>query len=308
MNMQALQPETAQDSRAARALYACPRCRGTLDVAGGEMICPRDGYRAGLVDGIRDFMSPEELSRHEVFLDEYRAIRSSEGRGSDDPADYLELPFVRQDHPKSGEWRMRAESMAWLREHLARVGPAPRTLLDAGAGNCWLTRRMAEWGHEAVALDMNVDAHDGLAAGRHYLEHLPLHFDRVRADFEHLPFADEVFDAVVFNGAFHYSQDMRASLAEAARTVRAGGAIIIIDSPIYADYASGMKMVAERAKPGRAAFLTYNGLRLMSAALDLGLRVDVPNPGIVARLKKRATEIRMGREIATMGRVVLSLR
>lgn len=203
---------------------------------------------------------------------------------------------------------MRAESMRWLREALGRMnhGAALR-VLDAGAGNCWLTRRLAEWGHEAVALDLNLDDRDGLGAGRHYLEALPIRFERVRSDYEGLPFAAGSFDAVVFNGAVHYADDLRAVLAEACRVTVPGGAVFLIDSPIYADASDGMKMLAERAVTGRAGFLTFDALRRTADALGLDLHVDIPRLGALRRLKRRITEIRMGRKIATMGRVTLTV-
>lgn len=288
--------------------YQCPNCAAVLVEEGGALVCPRDGYRNVPCGGIRDFLSADRARAHAGFLEEYRAIRDAEGRGSDDAALYLVLPSVPDGRADSKEWAMRAESMRWLREALGRMnrGAALR-VLDAGAGNCWLTRRLAEWGHEAIALDLNLDERDGLAAGRHYLEALPLRFERVRSEYERLPFAAGSFDAVVFNGAVHYADDLRAVLAEACRVTVPGGAVIIIDSPIYSDFSSGMKMRAEREVKGRAGFLTFSDLGLIADELGLELHVDIPQLGALRRLKRRITEFRMSREIATMGRVTLTV-
>ncbi len=286
--------------------YQCPNCAVVLVREGAALVCPRDGYRNLPEAGVRDFLPVDRARAHAAFLDQYRAIRDAEGRGSDDAAHYLALPTVPAGRADSKEWGMRAESLRWLHEALRGMNRgAALSVLDAGAGNCWLTRRLAEWGHEAVALDLNLDDRDGLGAGRHYLEALPIRFERVRSDYEGLPFAAGSFDAVVFNGAVHYADDLRAVLAEARRVTVPGGAVFLIDSPIYADAADGMRMLAERAVQGRAGFLTFDALRGAAEALGLELRVDIPRLGPLRRLKRRLTEVRMGRAIATMGRVTL---
>ncbi|HVZ39715.1 MAG TPA: class I SAM-dependent methyltransferase [Candidatus Kapabacteria bacterium] len=286
--------------------YACPTCRRPLVEDGDDLLCMHDGFRSRQCNGVRGFLSAREAECHASFVEEYGAIRSAEGRGSDGPEHYLALPDAPVADPKHEEWRMRGESMRWLMGVLARHF-AGRTLaiVDAGAGNCWLSRHLAEAGHEVVALDVFADARDGLAAGRHYLEHLPISFDRVLADYASLPFVNACVDVVIYNGAFHYAGDMRGVLAEAVRVLRPGGLAIILDSPIYSDYASGMKMLAERRIKGRSAFLTFAGLRLMADALAFELEIDVPRRSLFTRLKRRLAEVRMGREVATMGRVVL---
>lgn len=289
-------------------IFRCPICRGPLAGHGGALVCADDGMRCEAVDGVYDFMTAAEREEHARFLDEYRAIRRAEGRGSDDAEYYLALPEVGPEDPRHAEWMQRSESMRWLEARLARsYAGAPLSILDAGAGNCWLSRRLAEAGHDVVAADVNDDPYDGLLAGRVYLEHLPVAFDRVRADFASLPFADAQFDVVVFNGSFHYAHDMRAVLAEARRVTRAGGEIIITDSPIYSDFTSGVRMVEERRVKGRAGFLTFAGLRLMAQAVGLRLGIEVPPVALIERLKRKVTEFRLGREIATMGKVVFGI-
>lgn len=197
--------------------------------------------------------------------------------------------------------------MEWLRKFLAERFPN-RTLdvLDAGAGNCWLTRHLAEWGHRAVALDIDDDPRDGLAAGSHVLASLPISFQRVRADFVHLPFVDSAFDLVIFNGAFHYALDQGQLLDEALRATRPGGAVVLIDSPVYTTAEDGEKMMAERAEQGRARYLTIMGLNDLANARGLKLEVFTPSIGFFNWLRKQAAELRRGRELAIMDRIVFN--
>jgi len=71
-------------------------------------------------------------------------------------------------------------------------------------------------------------------------------FDRLVAPFEEVPLPDQSADLAVFNAALHYATDLGATLAEASRLVRPGGAIAILDSPFYAREADGVAMVAEK--------------------------------------------------------------
>src|SRR5690606_2535613 len=99
-----------------------------------------------------------------------------------------------------------------------------------------------------------------LAAGRHYLEQLPIAFHRIRASFDSLPFMSDSFDVCIFNASFHYSEDPFSVMNEMARTVKNDGHIIIIDSPFYHKEESGLKMMNERAIRGRSSFVTYKGM------------------------------------------------
>lgn len=256
-------------------------------------------------DGIYDFLTPELFGHHQGFLDQYHRIRRSEKRGAEQAAWYLALPSVSEDHPFRKEWEQRKESMEWLRKFLAESFPKRNlNILDAGAGNCWLTRQLAEWGHNTVALDIDDDPRDGLGAGSHVLASLPISFQRVRADFAQLPFVESTFDLVVFNGSFHYALDQGQVLDEALRVVRPTGAVVVIDSPVYTTAEDGEKMVSERAEQGRARYLTIMGLNDLANARGLPLEVFTPRFGFFGWLRKQVTEIRRGREIAMMDRIV----
>lgn len=294
------------------SLYICPVCHAVLEHEGEALRCPRDGYVNIPNDGIRDFLSAGLEAAHERFIEEYTAIRHAEGRGWESADNYLIYPYILLHGALGEEVKLRAESLEWLwryiTDHVQKNADRewnPLTVLDAGAGTCWLTRYLAEWGHSAVALDITIDDRDGLGAGRHYLRNLPLTFDRVRAGFEDMPFAAGSFDAVVFNGSLHYALDMHRVLVEATRVLKPEGAIIIIDSPFYHDSASGEKMLREREGNNRSGYLTYDRLGEHADALGLRVEIDLPERTRSERLRRRLRELRMGRGIAEMPRVVL---
>jgi ubiquinone/menaquinone biosynthesis C-methylase UbiE len=179
------------------------------------------------------------------FLDQYAVIRHSEGRGSRDPAYYRALPYADLTRRHSAQWHIRARgfdhflsTILYPLEHTLR---RPLDLLDAGAGNGWMSRRLALRGHRAIPLDIFLDDADGLGAIRKYA-----HLAPVAAEFDRLPFPDRSFDAVIFNSSLHYSADYSRTLREASRCIRSGGRLVILDSPLYSRPEHGEQMRAER--------------------------------------------------------------
>jgi ubiquinone/menaquinone biosynthesis C-methylase UbiE len=119
-------------------------------------------------------------------------------------------------------------------------------ILDLGAGNGWMSYRLASQGHSPLAVDLLTNDQDGLGAARHYKEKLRSLFPRCQAEVDNLPFIDGQFDVVIFNSSFHYSENYEKTLAEALRCVRRNGTVIIADSPWYSDERSGLLMLEER--------------------------------------------------------------
>ena len=190
------------------------------------------------------------------FLANYVKIRHAEGRGSDDSAYYLALPYRDITGRLQHQWTMRAASWRYLER---RVLPSiekqfrrPLRIADLGAGNCWLSYRLALRGHHPLAIDILGDALDGLAAGRHYQ---PLAaFPRINAEFDDLPLAPASLDLAIYNASIHYSTDYRRTLSEVRRCLRPGGCFLIVDSPIYRRREHGETMRRERHREFQSAY------------------------------------------------------
>lgn len=231
-------------------------------------------------------MTAAKASAAARFRAEYGAHRAAEGRGHGG-AELLALPYLRIG-PLAEQWAVRARTFDAFVAHVLRPLAAKRgrrlDVLDLGAGNGWLCHRVALDGHAALALDVRDDDVDGLGAARGYLERAPGLFHRAAASFEALPLRGRSFDVAVFNASLHYATDLPLVLAEAARVVRPGGRIAILDSPFYATDAAGAAMVAEkRAQAARRfgeragallslPFIEYlTRRRLADASAGLGL-------------------------------------
>ena len=90
-------------------------------------------------------------------------------------------------------------------------------LLDAGAGTGASTRRLESLAQQVVALDLS----------RPMLEENPAD-RRVQADFDHLPFGDGSFDAVVFTASLFLTPEPDHAVAEAQRVLRPGGVVAAV--------------------------------------------------------------------------------
>lgn len=240
------------------------------------------------------------------FLRQYREIRQAEGRGRAGAAWYLRLPYVLASDDRPAEWRERARSMEWLLDRYAGELRG-RRVLDAGAGNCWLSHRLAEQGARPVALDLDDREEDGLGAGGVMMEISGHHFDRVCVSFEQLPFRPESFDLIIFNGALHYAEDLFSVIANCRELLRGeAGEIVVMDSPVYRDAASGEAMVRERGGPRRGGYLTRDRIAAIAGALELELTLVPRRPGLIDRVRRLWQRLRLGREPAAMPWIVLA--
>jgi SAM-dependent methyltransferase len=290
----------------------CPECRGPLERPDGERLrCPVDEHEFPIVDGIPRLITDHRFEGYRRFLDEYGTVRKAEGRGVTDAASYRALPFADLDGRHRGEWRIRAASFHAMMElvvaPMAEEAPRGLTIADLGAGTTWMSRRLALARHRVVAVDLDTDPADGLGA-KVFSEH---DFDAVQAEFDRLPIPDGACDIAIFNGAVHYSTNPAATLTEAVRILRPGGAVVILDTPVYRSAAAGREMVADREQAFRKkfgfasdsidcrGFLTFSELEELAAALVLEWRCHRPFFGWRWALRPLWSKVRMRREPAT---------
>jgi SAM-dependent methyltransferase len=183
------------------------------------------------------------------FIQDYEIVRRAEGRGSADPTFYLSLPYRDRTNRNAWQWAIRARTYNYIeRKILPTVAGKPLSILDLGAGNGWLSYRLASLGHRPIAIDLQTNVFDGLGAAVHYQSVLPMVFPRFQAEIDWLPLETGQFDCAIFNASFHYSESYDLTLAEAIRCLRPGGTLVIADSPTYQREKSGQQMVAERRK------------------------------------------------------------
>ncbi|HEY4393484.1 MAG TPA: class I SAM-dependent methyltransferase [Polyangia bacterium] len=174
-------------------------------------------------------MSEERAAEIRTFVDDYRRVRLAEGFASTDPEFARRLPFRDTTGRNARAWRARAVHYLALRAVLA-VLPRVDRVLDVGAGNGWMARRLAG-SFRVTALD--VDATDtGLGA----IEDPRV--GRLRADLEALPVAAARVDVAIVAAALHYALDVTRALGELARVLRPGGLLVVADSPVYPDAAA----------------------------------------------------------------------
>ena len=223
--------------------------------------CSACGFVLRNEKGIWQMLSTERAERFRQFVREYECVRSQEGRGSLHPDFYLALPYQDLSGCNTWQWKIRARSFRYLEERILPELELSHShgldVLDIGAGNGWLSYRLALRGHRPVALDLLDNEMDGLGAASHYFPSLPEPFLRFRAEMDRLPFVARQFDLAIFNAAFHYSEDYERTLAETLRCSHRPGYFVILDSPFYYYAEAGQQMVKER----RAAFEKKFGFR-----------------------------------------------
>ena len=261
-------------------VFACPFCTSMLT---GSLSCHACGRDYSHCNGIYRFLLPERSEAIQSFLSQYRLVRNSEGYHSRPAQYYRSLPHTDPLDPQAQIWRVRAETFEHLlRQVLGHSGHysatslpassqhggssqprrgatilsnvesdrtgAPLDVLDIGAGNGWLSHRLAALGHRCVALDCSDDAEDGLGAFVQY----SVPFTCVQADFDQLPFAHHQFNIVIFNASLHYSADIQATLHHAHNMLLPGGALVVMDSPTFWYVTGAQSMLTEQAARLRA--------------------------------------------------------
>lgn len=102
-----------------------------------------------------------------------------------------------------------------------------RDLLDVGTGTGRVLRLVGGRVQSAIGID---NSREMLAIARSYLDREDLRHCQVRlGDMYHLPFPAQRFDAVTANMLMHYAEDPALMVREAARVLRPGGRLVVVD-------------------------------------------------------------------------------
>ena len=139
-------------------------------------------------------------------------------------------------------------------------------LLDIGTGTGRMAELLADHASHVTALDKSPEM---LRIARARLQAFPAgRIDLVQGDFMALPFADAMFDTVLFHQVLHYAQEPETVLAEAARVTHKGGRIAVVDLAAH-----DREELRERHAHARLGFSDEQMLILLT---DAGFEPETP--------------------------------
>ena len=114
---------------------------------------------------------------------------------------------------------------AWARA-ISYLLPAA-DVADIGCGDGYLTIEAARWAKKVTGIDRSPEmlARAKALAKRRKVSNIAWK----RGELEHVPLDDESVDIAVLSQALHHAEDPAQALAEAARVLRPGGKLLVLD-------------------------------------------------------------------------------
>jgi len=116
-----------------------------------------------------------------------------------------------------------------VEEALKKVLPASglRDFLDIGTGTGRILELFGPNVERGIGIDMSREM---LSLARANLQKADLRNCQVRqGDMYQLPFSDESFDGIVIHQVLHFAEDPAEAIAEAGRSLRPGGKLVVVD-------------------------------------------------------------------------------
>jgi len=148
-----------------------------------------------------------------------------------------EWDAIRSRHVAESE--VEAAMLAMM--HNRRLGH----LLDIGTGTGRMAEIFAPTARRITALDRSPDM---LRIARAKLADQPVPIDLVQGDFLDLPVADASVDTIVIHQALHFAHEPDRAIGEAARVLRGGGHLLVVDFAPHED--EELRTLAAHARLG----------------------------------------------------------
>ena len=209
--------------------WCCSYCAAPLRRLGAGLFCADEQRWFATQDGVHRLLPDERRREIRPFLELYQRVRRDEG--------WRPEVCAARGVPLD-------EALALAGAHL---GGGPWRVLEVGAGCCWASVRLLERGHRVAAVDVNLDAADGLPAANRLLG-APEALPRAEAEMDALPLEPAAFDLVLAVGSLHGVPRLTRTLVELRRVVRRAGVLLVLDSPVFRHRPDGEAMVADRMR------------------------------------------------------------
>lgn len=138
------------------------------------------------------------------------------------------LRLRKEDFDTHGDRRQLVPGRSWAAwsRALAHLLPA-LDVADIGCGEGYLTIEAATWARHVVGIDRSdevLERAKALATRRKVTN-----VEWKKGDLTRLPLRDESLDVVLLSQALHHANDPERAIAEAARVLRPGGRVVILD-------------------------------------------------------------------------------
>jgi ArsR family transcriptional regulator len=164
---------------------------------------------------------------------QFKALRQTPA-GREDDARLQEVMRLRKENfdAHAGPDARRSQQLvpgrswaAWARA-LGHLLP-PLDVADLGCGEGYLSIEAARWARQVVAVDRSPDvlARAKELAARRRVKNITWK----RGEIEHVPLPDASVDVAVLSQALHHASQPAVALAEAARIVKPGGRVLVLD-------------------------------------------------------------------------------
>lgn len=227
----------------------CPLCRGPLDlhvdqeesaeIVSGHLHCGQCGEAYPIVAKMANLLAMEHLEEHkrremQGWIDLWKKLGQYEVPALENS---FKLPYV------GGTWTNVARMFENAMVEMQLTGQ--ERILDVGAGQGWASKYFAQKGCTVFATDIVADDWFGLGRAYAIMDEAHVRFEPMLADGEKMPFPDDHFDYVFFQGALHHFSDFHPVLVEVYRILKPGGRIIAAGEPSIAIFGSEARAQAD---------------------------------------------------------------